>query len=326
MYNSACTIGPGVIIYFTNNTGITFRESTTLTCNGTEADPIIFTGYQGAIWKGLLKDEGGNWFTNPNHFFEYVQISGSTRGYSIDRFSNESWITFHNCDINVSGGGPGLSIGDGPAHVEISDVLVQNAGQGIVLVGVTLYPVVIEDCVARNCSEGFSLYSTGSAPITASGLLSEENTWGIGASRLVTITTSEVTLNDTGFRLQDEVGGVGPSVLDCDITNNNVGVLITTVGTTVNECRLHDNKAFDVNVTVPLSSQTTTNCRNCYWGPITTQEMVAEGTFSNIEKIHDWWDDGSKSLVDFEGFIVPTSAPEGSVKAASWGEIKASYR
>jgi hypothetical protein len=49
--------------------------------------------------------------------------------------------------------------------------------------------------------------------------------------------------------------------------------------------------------------------------------MLAEGTFSDIQAIYDWWDNSQLSLVDYEGFEAPVSlAPK------SWGSIKAGYR
>ena len=50
-----------------------------------------------------------------------------------------------------------------------------------------------------------------------------------------------------------------------------------------------------------------------------------EGTFSDIEAIFDWWDNNTKSLVDYEGFINPTSA-ESFVETASWASVKSRYR
>ena len=39
----------------------------------------------------------------------------------------------------------------------------------------------------------------------------------------------------------------------------------------------------------------------------TTYELLAEGTFADIEAFFDWWDDSSKALVDYEGFAAPIS-------------------
>ena len=49
--------------------------------------------------------------------------------------------------------------------------------------------------------------------------------------------------------------------------------------------------------------------------------MIAEGTFSNVKAIFDWWDDSNKSLVDYEGFVAPIS-----VEPERWAAIKARYR
>lgn len=93
----------------------------------------------------------------------------------------------------------------------------------------------------------------------------------------------------------------------------------------MSDCHIYDNGEYDVVVQTQVIPFTTINMHNNYWGPATTAEMQTEGTFSNIERIYDWWDNSDLSLVDYEGFIVPTSTGE-SVKPASWGAIKASYR
>jgi hypothetical protein len=54
--------------------------------------------------------------------------------------------------------------------------------------------------------------------------------------------------------------------------------------------------------------------------------MLDEGTFSDIEAIFDWWDDNSKSLVDYEGFITGPVSVEKALDSDSWARIKARYR
>jgi hypothetical protein len=63
--------------------------------------------------------------------------------------------------------------------------------------------------------------------------------------------------------------------------------------------------------------------KGCQWSPATTAEMTAEGIFSDIQAIYDWWDDHTYAVVEYEGFVAPVSVGD---RLASWGAIKASYR
>jgi hypothetical protein len=80
---------------------------------------------------------------------------------------------------------------------------------------------------------------------------------------------------------------------------------------------------YDVAVATPILQYLEIDVRNCTWGEVTTQEMIAEGTFSDIESIFDFWDDSDRSLVNYEGFTVPVSITS---SYSSWGRIKAQYR
>lgn len=49
--------------------------------------------------------------------------------------------------------------------------------------------------------------------------------------------------------------------------------------------------------------------------------MNAEGSFSDIEAIYDWWDNPDRSLCDYDNWLDSCMATE----PTTWGKIKAEF-
>jgi hypothetical protein len=319
------TFEPGVEVLFTAGTGIVFPGSTSLTVIGTEAKPILLHGYQGAAWDGIQ----ASCCPTALHTFEWVHFADATVAYG-SAFWGGSAITFRDCMIDAGAGTYGLSIRNGTGlsyTVTVERVSVVGASNtGLYLDGHTAYgdTVVLSDCSATSCSVGFSLSGSG---VTASNLTSENNNWGLFTYLGPSISSSSFSHNGTGVSVSYSEATNFPTFTNVSVVNNTgTGVYVNSDGKVkFDASTIEGNGSHAVRVESNILTYTTQDFRNCNWGAETTAEMVAEGTFSDIEAIFDWWDDSSKSLVDYQGFINPTSAGS-SMETASWASVKARYR
>jgi hypothetical protein len=117
------------------------------------------------------------------------------------------------------------------------------------------------------------------------------------------------------------VDGVNPpawaTLVDSRVAaNGGGGIVVLAQGrATCDSCWILDNGGvFDVEVRTSVFDCTMMEFEHCYWGPATTAEMIAEGMFSEIGRIGDWWDDAGRSLVVYDDFLA-VDAPAESVPA-----------
>jgi hypothetical protein len=321
----------GVEVQFTQNTGLAFKGflPCTLHVEGTQSNPVQFRGWNGGPWTGLYKQDAPSF----NLDFRWIEFVDANTALYLDGitnfFGNPNLMTFKNCSMSGLQAGDGIVVSDAYTDGIVTTIHIEDC-TATGLTGKAFYvqtndPSTVRSCSTSGCNIGFMLINA----IQAENLSVSQCPWGI---RLIPDSSSPLVLSNSSVIGSDEEGimAEGPSngllsITHCTIMNGNRGIKLLCPGV-VNNCIIHDNASFDAYIQTPIVPVTTINMRNNYWGPTTTAEMQAEGTFSNIEKIYDWWDDSSRSLVDYEGFIVPTSVPEGDVKPASWADIKSLYR
>ena len=127
--------------------------------------------------------------------------------------------------------------------------------------------------------------------------------------------------NSYGFRINDGFPD-GMFVIEGGEATGNLYGFHTASPLSVHGCSIHDNSEYDVYVQGAYASFPSIDFRYNDWGPATTTEMQVEGIFSDISTIYDWWDDNSRSLVDYSGFQGGTAA----IQQTSWGAIKQQFR
>jgi hypothetical protein len=295
--------------------------SFSLTVDGSEQLPVVLEGYQGAVWGGLRTNGPFNALIDMS-WCEIRHAAPSIQYEAGYKLTNEQ-VSISDCTIDASAGQQGIYLAEGitGSRTCVFDIsrttVVASGGNGIDVSTVGGADMVtIADCVVSDCG-GAGLRALGA--VTASRIVAHGN--GVGVYTTGTLLESEVFNNGRGISFASGV------VENCDIHSNTLyGVYVLGGDGRVNGCRIHGNGQYDAYCDASVIPFTTIDMRDNYWGEVTTAEMQAEGTFSDIEAIFDWWDDSSKSLVDFEGFIVPPTSAGSSVETASWASVKARYR
>jgi hypothetical protein len=336
--DGSCVIEEGVELNFTTATKIEMAgSSSSLDIRGTSGSPAVFQGWQGETWVGIENILG----TDVSLTAQWLEMTDDEHGITID---GASVISITNTAINGNGW-EGIHLRN-PINLLIEDTTVSDRHDGIYVHvgnGVVNQNAQISDCSITNCGDGFyfsvSSSSLGPGTITSCSATNvgtgfDLRGWVIGQVLSATgcgrgielrptpepphVFNSTTIGNGTGVRF--EGGGAELAIVtESLIAENGYGVIFDEPGI-VNECTIRDNTTYDVQANTPISSYLELDVRNCTWSESTTQEMIAEGTFSDIESIYDFWDDSSKSLVNYEGFQAPVS-----VTSSSWGKVKAQY-
>ena len=146
--------------------------------------------------------------------------------------------------------------------------------------------------------------------------MSEGNAIGVVLEAGADLSASTIGNNTTGISTQNG----GGSVTQTSIVGNDVGIRMYALAA-LGDCTVGPNATYDVEVLTPVVPFTTVDMRNCRWSAATTQEMIAGGLFANVTSIWDWWEDNSRSLVDYSGFLAPVA-----VAPQTWGKMKAAFR
>ena len=175
--------------------------------------------------------------------------------------------------------------------------------------------------------------STGNTHIELDGLTVSNWSAGIylnqvGSPQVIDLSMNGVVCTGswTGFSIDSEIQEGLVSLQECEFIGNLVGLRVRSPAT-VNWCTLYDNTDFDVLVSTDVNSYPSLNFQYNNWGPTTTQEMIDEGLFSDIESIHDWWDESGLSIVDYSGFDGgPTGVQMGRFEPTTWSAIKKTFR
>ena len=154
--------------------------------------------------------------------------------------------------------------------------------------------------------------------------------WGYGLYLHYRSGTPQITLemdsvSCTGNAVGFQIGSGFPAgffqIENCRAAANVIGFQAYS-DVAVNWCEIQDNSDYDVKVQTSVTNYPSLDFQYNDWGPNTTMEMGAEGLFSDIESIYDWWDENSRSLVDYSGYEGGGTA----VKHTSWGDIKSMFR
>ncbi|MBZ0270088.1 right-handed parallel beta-helix repeat-containing protein, partial [bacterium] len=283
----SCYAEPGVTLFFTEGTGLQVRSTATLELAGQPGTPVIFEGYQGAPWDGIELRNA------PGPVFSARWCEFRDAGRTVLAFENGGYdVLVQDCIIDAAQGLHGIYLLDTSgtySSFAIERTVVSGANDtGIFVQKTSSDLAVVTDCEVSGCGTGLRL-SGG----VATGIEAHGNSTGVVLSG--SLFASVVRGNQTGV----SGGGI---VEDCDVFNNDVGFRATSGSGRVNNCRIYGNAVYAVQTTAGISQFTTVDFRYNVWSNATTAEMQAEGTFSDIESIFDWWDDTSKSLVDYEGF------------------------
>ena len=339
--NSTVDVEPGVELNFTSDTRLEFRGggSSALQLLGTPSAPIVLQGWLADEWWGVVDAEGTTVVLDA----EWIEILGGSQGIKIEGSAPH---TISISEGSVSGSGSyGVRV-QNAADVVMNNVSVSDRFRGIELEQNA--SVDLTGCAASACATGFlvqgsvdgSVRLAGLSAFTCSstglelkgfvqseGLLAQDCEVGIKlvATGAITLDSSTSTSNLVGISVSSG-GGVAPIVTGTTVAGNQEHGVAFGAPAVFSDCSIFDNEIYDVHVNTQIVTYLEIDMRNCFWGSETTAEMLAEGTFSDIEAIFDFWDDSSRSLVNFEGFVVPVSAPEGSWSEASLGVIKAKYR
>ena len=191
---------------------------------------------------------------------------------------------------------------------EFSNTTIQGADTGIYLrlyeyTGATEY--VLNNITIQDCGEcGLHVYSNSSA---AYGQFDANDVSFVN--------------NGTGY-CQNSAPAGGFLFQGGEAIGNGRAFHIQSGSVSVNEYEIRDNNDYDVYIETDVTDIQSHNFQCNDWGPTTTMEMQAEGTFSDIGTIYDWWDNTGVSLVDYSGFQGGSAA----VQHASWGAIKQQFR
>ena len=317
--NSAtCTVEPGVTVLFTSDTGIELQGATTVFALGTSSEPVVLDGYSGATWRGIYWSSAD--LSARQVVLEHCTISRATRAIYAAAGAGFN-VTVRNCDIDASDGEAGIWLRDSRPFTDSEMRVEDTSVVGGALGGIYLYSDNDGDvlsairCVASD-SPSTGLTIAGNTA-TASDVRAYRNEVGI---RFVGVLSgATVSENETGIAVGGSISAP-PIAENCVISGNDYGITVVGAARFTN-CTIQDNHVYDVTCAAPILQFTTIDMRGCYWGPTTTQEMLAEGTFSDISTIFDWWDNAQYSLVDYSGFLAPVAAAP-----QTWGKMKAAFR
>jgi hypothetical protein len=325
LMNSSCVIEPGVELNFTSATGIQLLGPTAdLQIGGSSASPVVFQGWNGTSWAGVV--EAGQ--PNVTLTVDWLVMSESIDGIWLEDPGPTNDITITNASIDGAGvAARGIRIFD-PSSGTTTNVLIENCvitnvvGTGL-FVG-TDDQAEVRGCSATGCNQGVSLWNNvHGQSITVTG-----NGGGISLvpapAGLVQLVSSVVSDNSgDGITISGAAGSVAPQVSATLISGNGRWGVDAIYPAVFRNCTVYGNAAFDVHVQAAVVANTTVDMQQCAWGLATTQEMEAEGTFSDISVFYDWWDDNTRSLVDYKNWLAPVSVDD---RTSSWGAIKARYR
>jgi len=328
-----CVIEAGAEINFTTNTALYLQPASTrssLVIAGTAEDPVLMRGWNGSQWIGISEQ-------NPLEMSlvaDWLILEGAADGvFLIGLPDGHNTISITNSIVSgTSASNQGIRIYDGlpsvPTGIVLDHVTVQGIANGIGIDVSSDDGAIVRSCSVQNCAWGFNLFGA----VAGENLSSSGNSSGFVLTQQPGLSLTLTNASSTGNVGNGiEVSGSGepsdlPLITEVAVAGNGANGIELLRPAIVNGCQISGNGLFDVRVQTSVVAFTTVNMRNNYWGPSTTAEMQFKGTFANINKIYDWWDNSQFSLVDFGGFIVPTSAPDDGLKAASWGEIKSRYR
>lgn len=341
---SSCVIGPGVELNFANESAL--GVSGNLEILGTELSPVVFQPWSGpggphflgvsasgsaslqARWlvidgayDGGLSVSG----TGTSALLEHVTIDGVSAGDGL-RLGGGS---FEVRSVTVSSAGffyAGFSILPEVASITMEDCHVSDCEVGFrTLLGQPGVDTVLLDCSATNCTTGFELKDGAEAlGVTATGCTST----GILLESTLGEPMSLTSSSATGCAVGVWISGLSSpfsSITNVTMTGNDIGVRVDSPAV-FRRCTFDENANYSVRVGTPIVTFLEIDMDSCYWGPVTTAEMIAEGTFSDIEAIYDFWDASSASLVSYDGFASGPVSVEPTVVSRSWARVKAAYR
>ena len=287
-YASFLYVEAGVEVQFTSGVALEMNNEATITCDGTTIAPIVFHDAGLGEWDGISIGLSAGTYS--------IALANVSIGGAVDGIK----VTYHENSTSVD--------------MSLVNIVVNNcSGAGIDFHGTPNMPPPGNYDISG---------------LSVSGAAIGLNLYGI-PSGYFTVQSSEIFGNTTGIRVEQYSTNGGLHGTDLYVHGNDYGFDIQSLvePVVVNSSEIRDNTTYDVRAMSSVSTVPAHNFQDNDWGVTTTQEMIDEGTFADITSIYDWWDNPSKSLVDYSGFAGgPTTVPQGSVEITSWGGVKELFR